>query len=172
VADAHRQAMGADIAFMNPGGLRAQIDSGEIEFREVFNIHPFGNRLRLVLLTGEMIREIVEHQWRENSSARILQVSGLSYTWDGAQATGRRAVSILVNGKPLDSTREYSVAVNEFLAEGGDGFAAFLKGTVVSRGTTDCEAVCAYFAGRQEPVATGIEGRIRKVGPTDAGSAP
>ena len=93
IADAQRAAMGTDFAFTNSGGIRADIAAGKVTWGELFTIQPFKNSLVRMELTGQQIYDLLEQQFPpQQSHARLLQVSGLSYTWNGGRA-GQRAYS-------------------------------------------------------------------------------
>jgi 5'-nucleotidase len=159
VADAHLAAMreaGAEVAFTNRGGLRAPLAArrpgGEVTFGDVFASQPFGNTLVAMTLSGEQLLRLLESQWRSAAvnDARVLQVAGLAYAWDGTRPRGRRVVpgSVRIGEKPLDPAASYRVAVNSYLAEGGDGFALFTQGTDRVGGPPDAEALERYIGGR------------------------
>ncbi len=174
VADAHLAAMreaGAQIAFTNPGGLRAPLAprraDGAITFGDVFASQPFGNTLVAMTLTGEQVLRVLETQWRSASDrVRVLQVAGIAYAWDASRPRGRRVVreSVRVDGRPLDARAAYRVAVNSYLAEGGDGFAVFTEGTDRVGGPLDVEALERHIGGRTV-TALPPEGRIKRVQP-------
>jgi 5'-nucleotidase len=172
VADAHLAAMreaGARAAITNPGGLRAPIASrradGAITYGEIFATQPFGNTLVAMTLTGTQVLRALEAQWRGTSErVRVLQLAGISYAWDGSRRPGARIVrdSVRIAGAPLDPAASYRIAVNSYLADGGDGFAIFREGVDRVGGPADVEALDQYLAGRTL-VATPPEGRIRRI---------
>lgn len=163
IADAQRQAMQTDFAFLNPGGIRADLDAGDVTWGELYTIQPFNNTLVRMTLTGEQIRRLLNQQWQENA-VRMLQVSGLRYTWDAARPVGDRVVDIFrADGTPLDPQGLYTVTVNSFLAEGGDGFTVLRDGTDRVYGPEDIEALVAYIERLPQPFSAAIEGRIQRV---------
>jgi len=133
IADAQRAAMGTDVALVNAGGIRADIAAGDVTWGELFSVQPFNNDLVRLTLTGSQIVALLNQQWDGQSSARILKPAGLTYRWleNGAGHTDNRvdAASIQVKGAPLDPNATYSVAVNSFLASGGDNFTVLTQGT-------------------------------------------
>lgn len=160
IADSQREAMNTDIAFMNPGGIRADLNAGEITWGELFTIQPFGNILTQMTLTGEQIRAILEQQFSENSTT-ILQVSGLNFTWDRNAPIGNKIIQVTdKNGVPLIADQEYTVAVNNFLATGGDGFTKFKEGTEQVVGPVDLEAIVNYIERLSRPVKAPETNRI------------
>ena len=148
IADAHLAATsdpdtgGAVVAFMNSGGVRENIlfaasgdeADGEVTYAEAFAVHPFGNSMVTMTLTGAQIRALLEQQFQDPDveSANVLQVSrGFSYTWDAAQPQGARVdpSGMSIDGVPVDPGANYRVTVNSFLAGGGSGFSVLTEGT-------------------------------------------
>jgi 5'-nucleotidase len=161
VADAQRAATGADIAFVNPGGLRADLGVGPVTWGALFSVLPFGNKLITVDLSGQQLIDLLNQQWRDGSS-RVLKGSGLRYEWDPQVAPGAdRIVHVEVGGKPLERGRSYRVTVNSFTAAGGDRFTVLCDGTNRSEGIGDLDAFVAYVERLQQPFDANIEGRIR-----------
>jgi 5'-nucleotidase len=165
----------AVVAFMNPGGIRANLDfvasgpefDGEVTFGEAFSVQPFGNSLVTMTLTGAQIDTLLEQQFDNPSvgSSRILQVSdGFTYTWDAAQPVGSKVdpASVRINGVALDPTGSYRVTVNSFLAAGGDNFPVLLDGTNRLGGEIDVDALVIYF-GANSPVPPGPQNRITRL---------
>jgi len=146
IADAQRAAMNADIAFMNPGGIRADLDSGEITWGELYTIQPFNNHLVKMNLSGKELRDVLEQQWIDQPYPRILQVSGISVWWTDSRPSGERVLRLLdSNGVPIIPSKEYAVVVNSYLAEGGDNFRVFTKGTNRTTGPLDLDALISYI---------------------------
>jgi len=170
IADAQlaaTKALGARIAFMNPGGIRANFDCREppcaVTFGQVFTAQPFGNSLVVMTLTGEQIRAALESQLRApTGNPKYLQPSeGFTYTWDASATPGHRVRDMKLDGEPIDPAREYRVTVNSFLAEGGDGYDAVMEGTNRIGGGQDIDAVMAYLgAAERSPTPP----RINRVG--------
>ncbi len=151
---------GAQIAFMNIGGVRASLrlapsgaeGSGQITYREAYAVAPFGNLLVTMDLTGQQIVDVLEQQFIPGRStgrdALALGVSnGFSYTWDASRPAGSRVVpgSLTLNGAPMSLTATYRVATINFLANGGDDFKAFGAGTNLLGGSEDLSNLVAYF---------------------------
>jgi len=168
IADAQlaaTRANGAQIAFMNEGGIRTDLrgTGGRITYSDVFSIHPFGNGLITMTLTGAQIDAILEAQWLQQENA--LQVSrGFTYEWHAAAPLGEKVdmSTIELNGAALDPAGSYRVTVNEFLAEGGDGFALFAEGRDKVRGTTDVQALERYLA-EKSPIAPPMLNRVKRL---------
>jgi 5'-nucleotidase len=162
IADAQRTAMKTDFAFMNPGGIRANIEQGEVTWGELYNVQPFSNQLVKMTLTGEQIRKLLNQQWQSNQT-RMLQISGLTYTWDASKPTDKVVDIYLPNGAKLDPNAEYTVTANSFLADGGDNFTVFTEGKSREVGPVDLEALIHYIQQLPQPFDAQIEGRIQQL---------
>jgi 2',3'-cyclic-nucleotide 2'-phosphodiesterase/3'-nucleotidase len=126
VADAMRSAAGTELAFQNPGGIRADLDAGPVTVGDVYEIIPFDNRVVTLKLTGSQVLELLE---AGVSPTTCLQVSGLSFAFDPARPRGERVADVrLADGSRLDPGRTYTVATNDFMAQGGDGFSVLPQG--------------------------------------------
>ncbi|MBA3423518.1 MAG: bifunctional metallophosphatase/5'-nucleotidase, partial [Rubrobacter sp.] len=170
IADAQRDLASADLAFMNPGGIRADIASGPVTFGELFTVQPFDNQLVSMNLTGDQIYRLLEQQFPPNqapNTKRILQVSGLKYTYDESLPEGQRITSLTkTDGTPIDRAATYKVAVNSFIATGGDNFTVLKEGTNVQTIGSDLDALEAYIGSLQQPFGapTDFGQRITKQG--------
>jgi 5'-nucleotidase len=167
VADAQRDAMDTQFAFMNPGGIRAPIEAGEVTWGEIYAVQPFANDLVKMTLTGDQVYRLLNQQWQPQPDGsvrtRFLQISGLSYTWNDSRPVGDKVVEVReVSGAPLDRGARYTVTVNGFLAAGGDAFTVLVEGTERVTGPVDLDALVNYIAGMQQPFNAAIEGRIVK----------
>lgn len=138
ITDAYLLATGADIAFENAGGIRASIAAGTVTYGDVINVSPYGNYVVTKKLTGTQIKEMLETsltiqkncivandsgEWDAwpNDSGSYLQVGGITVRFDPAQPAGERVLSVQKDGQELDDTKEYTVAVNNYLA-GSDSY--------------------------------------------------
>ena len=138
ITDAYLLATGADIAFENAGGIRASIAAGTVTYGDVINVSPYGNYVVTKKLTGAQIKEMLESsltiqkncivandsgEWDAwpNDSGSYLQVGGITVRFDPAQPAGERVLSVQKDGQELDDTKEYTVAVNNYLA-GSDSY--------------------------------------------------
>jgi len=150
---------GAQIALQNPGGIRQDLETAagnRVTLGHAMAVLPFGNSLVALNLRGAQIVDLLEEQWIGGRDAKrgLLQVSdGFWYEWDPAQPEGRRIVpgSVKLNGIPLEMDKSYRVVTNNFLAEGGDGFPTFIKGS--GRAPTnirDIDALTAYLVKREQ----------------------
>jgi 5'-nucleotidase len=148
IADSQNLAEGTQFAFMNPGGIRADLTvpagGHSISWNDLFTIQPFGNTLVSMNMTGTQLKAVLEQQW-QGSSTKMLQISGLGYTWDNDQTQGNRIVELHdSSGTPLEPNASYFITCNNFLATGGDGFSTFTGGTNQVGGPIDLEAMIAY----------------------------
>ena len=163
IADAQRHAMRTDFAMMNPGGIRADVSAGAITWGELYAIQPFGNFLVRMNLTGQQVYDALNQQWEGQPYVKMLETSGREYTWDNDLPAGNRVVQIRKNKVPLDKTAFYSVAVNGFLAGGGDNFTVFRNCSGSITGTTDLDALVAYVKSLAQPITCSIEGKTVRV---------
>jgi len=179
VADATLYAgrpYGAQIGFMNVGGIRLSLEAGEnnvANLGQVQAVLPFGNSLVVMNLTGAQIRGLLEQQWvgDKPETRGLLQVSeGFTYRYDLRRPAGERVIpgSILLNGVQLEDNASYRVIVNAFLAEGGDAFPMFAKGSNrVETGIRDVDSLVRYLVRREQdkrlPGAVADATRIQQV---------
>ncbi|MFE4799456.1 bifunctional metallophosphatase/5'-nucleotidase [Streptomyces sp. NPDC057908] len=172
IADAQLEGLapadkgGAVVAFMNPGGIRADLvykstgseGDGVVTYGESFTVQPFTNMMNVVDLTGAQLITALQQQVSGSNEAgpKILQVSkGLTYTLDMTKTGAARVVTdtIKLNGAAIDPAKTYRVAMNEFLAGGGDGFAALGQGTNKLVGASDLDLFNAYLAAHSTAAA-------------------
>ncbi|WUW22719.1 5'-nucleotidase C-terminal domain-containing protein [Streptomyces sp. NBC_01463] len=172
IADAQLEGLapadkgGAVVAFMNPGGIRADLvykatgseGDGVVTYGESFTVQPFTNMMNVVDLTGAQLVTALQQQvsGSNEASPKILQVSrGLTYTLDMTKSGADRVVAdtIKLNGAAIDPAKSYRVAMNEFLAGGGDGFAALGAGTNKLVGASDLDLFNAYLAAHSTAAA-------------------
>jgi len=119
----YEYAPGIDFAFTNSGGLREDIDAGPITFGEVFEAIPFDNTVVVVELDGSEVVQVLEEGI--TGAHGVVQVSGLQFTFDYDAPVGSRIIGDVIDlstGLPLDPTATYYVAVNDFMANGGDDY--------------------------------------------------
>lgn len=173
VADAQLAATateaGAQLALMNPGGLRANLSGdagGQVRYEDLFAVQPFYNNLVTVTLTGAQLQRALEQQWLNQPRPRVLQVSrGFGYTWDNAKPPGQRIVpgSLRLNGLALEPQQRLRVTINSFLAGGGDNFSVFKQdGQDARTGAMDIDALERYVSA-QGTVAPVSGARIQRI---------
>ncbi len=186
IADAMLAETGAQIAIMNGGGIRADIDAGDITVGEVLTVLPFGNLVSTFKLSGADViaalengvsRVTVENGLivRDGAAGRFPQVGGLRFSFDPTQPAGSRIVSVEVLGEdgsfaPIDESAVYTVVSNDFLRRGGDGFSVFAENAIdpYDFGRPLDEVFTDYLTANT-PVAPALEGRIT---PVNAAVAP
>jgi len=162
ITDAIRTLSGAEIALTNGGGIRASIEAGEITIEEVLEVLPFGNTVVVKEIKGSDIISCLEHgvSLYPEPNGSFPQVSGLSFTINPDKPPGERVRAVQVNGKLLQPDQTYTVATNDFMAAGGDGYIWFaLAKSVGELGGLD-EVLIEYLQ-CQEVVAPQVEGRIK-----------
>jgi len=164
IADAQRVATDAQISFMNPGGIRADLSGGEVTWGELFAIQPFANDLVSMDLTGAQIKTLLEQQWIGQSYPRLLKPSGIQYSWSANRPEGSRVIEMRdANGVLINPGATYRVTVNSFLAGGGDNFTILNEGTNRVVGPVDLDALVDYIEALPQPFTGSIEGRIMRV---------
>ncbi len=156
VADAMRKASGAQIAFQNGGGIRADIPKGPITLEAVFEVLPFDDDLVSMDLTGEQIRGMLE---KNVSSKEMLQVSGMQIVYDLSKPSGAKLVAVEVAGKPLDEQQTYKVATSDFLAAVGGKSNVLTQGRNLAHGPTLRDAVIDYIR-KNSPINVEVRDRI------------
>jgi 5'-nucleotidase len=169
---------GGQFALMNPGGIRANLDAGDITHGEAFSVQPFSNIVTTLTLTGAQIDTLLEQQFSINSGSNagnprtptptvLLPSTGFSYTWDGAAALGSRVdpATIKLHGTTIDPSATYRVVVNNFLATGGDDFPVLTQGTDRVTGADDLVALEAYLGTHRPytPVDLSLHFQITRV---------
>ena len=162
VADGQRAAMHADVAFITTGSLRADITRGNVTWGDLYAVQPFSSTVLSMTLTGDQVRDVLEQQWQTPSPPHNLAVSGLSYTFDDGKPAGSKITEIRVNGTLLDPKANYTAAMVDFLATGGDGYTVFTEGTDPVYGPVDIDALVAYMGSLPEPVDAKAEARITR----------
>lgn len=152
IADAQLAATreaGAQIALMNPGGIRADLrpaPDGTVTFGDIYAVQPFGNTLVTMTYTGQQLLDLLEQQYGDSSENKVFSVSqGFAMALDPAKPAGQRVVRATLDGKPIDPAAYYRVTMNSFLSTGGDGFTLFKQGTEPTVGPLDVDAMEAWL---------------------------
>ncbi len=166
------------IAFMNPGGIRADLSApnGEVTFGSAFSVQPFNNYDVSMDLTGQQILNLLEQQWTGGNvtpNRKILQVSGITYTYDDTKAGGPADPKVIpssvlvdanrdgVASEPIDPAATYRIVCNSFLSDGGDGFGVFASGQNKFFGGLDIDALANYLTANDPYTPTATD-RISK----------
>lgn len=181
VSDLLRDVSGAQAAIINGGAIRRSIPTGPVRIGDIYSSLPFDNYVVALSLTGKQLWAALEHGLGGKGSGRFPQISGLELLYDPRAPEGSRLQEVRVNGEPLDPDANYTVATNDFLAAGGDGYDSFpeairnlgsqdwVGGTLVSealvfsepgRWIRDLLVEHIRSKGRIKPE---VEGRIREV---------
>jgi 5'-nucleotidase len=175
------EAGAAQIAFMNPGGLRANMTGvgggypADLTYKQAAVVQPFANTLVNMKMTGAQIKTVLEQQWQTNPGGaapsrpflRLGVSDGFFATYDPTKAEGSRVTSMSLNGKAIDPATAYSVTVNSFLASGGDNFRGFNAGTAKrDTGKIDLQAMVDYMAAKAATTPLKVNTDQRQVGVT------
>lgn len=196
VADAYRVVMGADIGMVNGGGIRADIEAGDITYEDIINVHPYGNEMCLVEATGQEILDALELGVMNYPAedGGFQHVSGLTFTIDASVPSSvvldesgsfagvsgpYRVTGVLVNGAPLDLNKTYTVASHNYMIkEGGSGFNMFMDNPLLQDCTMlDNQLLIDYITDHlggnigSEYADPYGEGRIRAIGAEQAADA-
>jgi 5'-nucleotidase len=181
IADAQlaatRTGGNAQIALMNPGGVRASLThagsaagegDGVVTYGEAFSVQPFNNLMQVVTLTGAQLKTVLEQQFtggpNNQAFTKILQPSAnLTYTYSQSAAWGSKISGIQIDGAPVTDTQTIRVAANNFLVGGGDAFQAFTEGTELWSGPLDIDAFVEHL-GQANPIAPPATDRITVTG--------
>lgn len=161
LTDAMREALGTNIAVTNGGGIRAPIAAGDVTRNHVLTTLPFDNTLVRTTLTGKEIKAALEHSVRlyPEENGGFLHVSGLAFTFDPSKPAGNRVEEVIINDRPLDEEKAYSVATNNFTAVGGDGFGMF-KAENIEFDSGELLSTILIEALQSNVAIPGVEGRI------------
>jgi 5'-nucleotidase len=177
IADAqlgYTTSASAQVALMNPGGIRASLiyanspggeAPGEVTYGEAFTVQPFNNLVVTQTFTGQQLKDVLEQQFGgcfgQVAGGRVLQPSAsLTYTWSTSAPCGSKVTNLQISGVPVDLAASYRVTTNDFLANGGDGFTRLTAGTGrVTAPGFDIDALTAYL-GAHSPVPPGPQNRV------------
>ncbi len=160
ITDIMRKLTNCEIAFQNSGGIRAEISKGKITRRDIYNVLPFDNTIVTMKLSGKKIKEILE--FSVCGKTTLMQVSGIKVKYDMTKPYGEKIVYILVNGQQLKEEKFYTVATNNFVAVGGDGYVMFKEGKDIKDTNKLLRAAVEEYIKTNSPIKIFIEGRILK----------
>ena len=163
VADAMKNAVGADIAITNGGGIRGdtQYPAGtKLTRKNILTELPFGNKTVMLEVTGAQVKQALESgvSQIEDGAGRFPQVAGLTFTVDKAKPAGERVSDVMANGAPLDEAATYKVATNDYMGNGGDGYSVFKGAKMlvnVESSKLMANDVMAYIRSMGEVTGTG-----------------
>ena len=172
VTDAFRTATAADVALMNGGSVRADniIGRGPITVRDVLSILPFKNKLIKIEVTGATLLAALEHGVSRTAPGaqpgRFPQVSGITFSFDASKPAGSRVSGVMINRRPLDPNKVYTLTTTTFIAlDGGDGYTMFKDARVVMAPETlplDSDVLATAIT-RARTIAPKVEGRIKRL---------
>lgn len=159
IVDAMLEAVQADIAMANLGTLRAELRAGPITPREIFKIMPFGNRIVVLQVDGQLIRDLIED--RVSGTSRGMLIAGCRVVVDRKRPNGQRVVKLTLNGAEIEPRRQYRLAVSDYLAEGNSGFSRLTSVPVTQSNYTGLlvrQAIIDYVR-KHSPLTPRIDGR-------------
>ena len=153
---------GVQIALANSGGLRASIDAGPVTMGEVLTVLPFQNTLSTFQVSGQQLIDALENgaSQIEDTAGRFLQVAGMTYAVTLSNPPGSRVSDIMVGGAPIDPAATYGVVSNNYVRNGGDGFAMFVEAANAYDFGPDLADVVAEYMAAQGPYTPYTDGRI------------
>lgn len=145
VAQSGLAAMDTDIAFVHHGGIRSSLQKGNISMEDLYTVLPFNHRFVKLTLTGAQIQAALEQQWTKDKE-NLLQAAGLTYTQDKNAPVGSHVLALKdIHGNELLPNKEYTIALSDYLASGGDGFTAFQQGKLIESGPLMVNAFMSYI---------------------------
>ncbi len=163
------KAAGAKLALVNATGVRVALipaSDGSITYGQAFAMMPFTNHVVVKSLTGAQLKALLEQQFQASSypagatPSQLVPSVGFGFDYDLARPAGSRIVAIRLNGRAIAPTARYRVAVNNYLANGGDGFSVFTQVTGASDAGLDIDALAGWLAkGQRVPPV----GRVRNL---------
>jgi len=163
IADAYRAAAGTDIALVNNGGIRADLAAGPVTWGELFDVEPFQNFVVTCTVSGAVLRAILEHA--VGAADARAHLSGVRVDVNPANPAGQRVVGLtLADGRPVLDTARYSIALPDFIAAGGSGYAMLRDVASRNTGTVDLDAFIAYLRRLPQPVQAPQDSRVRDRG--------
>ena len=160
-ADAFRHIGRADVGLVTNDGIRANLAAGSLSYGALLDALPFQHRLVRIALPGAALREALERALEPGRPTA--HVSGLRVTYDPRRPAGQRISRIrLLNGRPLDPRRTYTLAVQDVVAAGGDGFRMLTAWPSTDAGLTDLGAVVGYLSVLGQPVRAPADERFQR----------
>ena len=168
VADAQLaagRAQGAEVAFMNTGGVRTDLvpsADGSVTYGQIFAMQPFGNSLVVKTVTGSQLKTLLEQQFQADRPKMLMPSRGFFFAYDERLPAGQRIVDMRLNGKAIAPAHRYRVVVNHFLAGGGDNFSVLAQGTDAVDLGLDLDALEAWLA---RGAAVPKLGRLKSLAP-------
>jgi len=154
VTDAFRARTGTQIALANPGGIRTSLPAGPITYGKVFEIFPFENTVVTMKITGA--------QLKRSLGVGVTAVSGVRAVFDLSKPQGQALTSVtLADGSPIIDNATYSVAINDFMQAGGDGYAEFANGTEIQDTGIRVRDMLRDYIKEKKTITPVVDGRIQ-----------
>lgn len=167
IADAIRSNVDADVGLMNGGGIRSDTlyPAGDIRKRMVMDILPFPNTVTKLEISGETLLATLEQGATQYQDGGFPQVSGMAFTFDPSLPEGDQVIEATVGGEPINAESTYTLATNNFVSEGGDGYTMLTDETVLVPAEQGAllSALIIDVIQRETPISPEVEGRITKV---------
>ncbi|GLQ27536.1 bifunctional metallophosphatase/5'-nucleotidase [Sulfitobacter pacificus] len=153
---------GIQVAIQNGGGLRSSIDAGEVTMGEVLTVLPFQNTLSTFEVTGDVLVAALENgvSQIEDGAGRFPQVAGLTFAFDASAEPGSRISDVMVGGAPVEMDKTYGVVSNNYVRNGGDGYAMFKTAAKAYDFGPDLADVTAEYIAANAPYTPYTDGRI------------
>ncbi len=147
IVNAMLQVTGADVALTNGGGIRASIEAGDITKKDIITVLPFGNYIATIDVTGQEIVDALEVgvAGYPEAAGSFPHIGGMSFKLDASKASGSRVSGVKISNKALDLSATYSLATNDFIAAGGDGYVMFKDNQITGEYPGLDEAVISYI---------------------------
>ncbi|WP_298858013.1 bifunctional metallophosphatase/5'-nucleotidase [uncultured Sulfitobacter sp.] len=153
---------GVSVAIQNSGGIRASIDAGQVTMGDVLTVLPFQNTLSTFQVTGAVLVEALENgvSQVEEGAGRFPQVAGMSFAFDASAPAGSRVSDVMIGGEAVDMEKLYGVVSNNYVRNGGDGYAMFKTAANAYDFGPDLADVTAEFLAANAPYKPYTDGRI------------
>ena len=164
IADTMREASGADIGLMHPGGIRKDLPAGDVRIMDILDTSPFIDNVLVMRVTGAQLKQVLEQSFSQLRG--LMQVSGIETVYDTSRPINQRLVSVKRNGVQIQDEDEFDIAVSGIIARGGDHYDMFLETEFLRELTPLADLMIAYYREHGDvPVPTG--GRQTDVAETD-----
>jgi len=162
VCEAMKDYTGADFAFMNLGGIRDELPSGSISYRNIFNVMPFDNQIALIEVDGRFLKEIIET--RVSGSRHGLRTAGIKVVINRKRENFDRITELLIGGEPWQADKIYKIATSDFLLQGNAGLALLTKvpESQITRYEQGLRDVIVEYIKNNSPVSAVIDDRWRR----------
>ena len=133
---------------ISSGSIRVDLNKGPVTMENVMDLFPFTDKLSVVTLSGEQLKELLEYSY--TLPYGLAQFSGIEARYDNEKPEGQRLVNLNVNGKPVDNADSYKVATYSYAASGGDGYHVFEKGTFEAEGDSVTQVLIDQFKAKKQ----------------------